>query len=73
LTDELKIDFPNIIPMDRPLVEDQVIKDPNWLAGFTEGEACFLVDISKSKTTQTGFSIKLKFSLTQHSRDERFT
>lgn len=71
LTDELKISYPNIIPMDRPLVEDQIIKDSNWLAGICVAEACFLVEISKSKTTKTGFSIKLKFSLAQHFRDER--
>lgn len=71
LSELLKIAFPNVVPMDRPLIENQVIKDSNWLAGFTEGEACFIVDIYKSKTTKTGFAIKLKFSLTQHSRDER--
>ena len=68
-TDTLNNNFPNIIPMDKPLVENKVIKDPNWLTGFTDG--CFIVDVYKSKTNKTGFSVKLKFSLTQHSRDNK--
>ena len=26
---------------------NQQIKDPNWFAGFVEGEGCFFVDIYK--------------------------
>jgi hypothetical protein len=29
LSDQLKLEFPNVIPMSRPLVIDQTIKDPN--------------------------------------------
>jgi hypothetical protein len=67
LSEKLKIDFPNVTPISRPLVEDQKIKDPNWLAGFTEGEGYFLVDIYKSSSVKSGFAVKLKFSLAQHS------
>jgi hypothetical protein len=36
LSNELKTAFLNtIIPVERPLVLDQEIKDPHWLAGFT--------------------------------------
>lgn len=38
LSDELKAAFSNIIPIQRPLVVDQVIKDPNWISGFVTGE-----------------------------------
>ena len=51
LSNDLKMAFPYIIPMSRPLVLDQIIKDPYWLAGFTlfflifdqkkSGEGCF--------------------------------
>ncbi len=34
LSDELKAAFPNTEPVPRPIVVDQVIKDPQWLAGF---------------------------------------
>ena len=50
LSDELNIVFPKTIPIQRPLVVYQLIKDPNWFAGFTTGEGFFLVGIFKSNT-----------------------
>lgn len=38
LSDKLKAAFPDTNPVPRPLVVDQEIKDPHWLAGFTSGE-----------------------------------
>lgn len=70
LSETLYTNFPGIIPAVRPLVETIKIPDSNWLAGFTEGEACFYVSINKSKTT-TGFAVQLKFLITQHSRDKQ--
>jgi hypothetical protein len=69
LSDELKVAFPNIKPISRPEVESTKIPDPNWLAGFTEGEGCFEVKISKSKTSKTGSKVELRLRLAQHSRD----
>lgn len=46
LSDLLKASFPNVIPTPRPVVVDQTIKDPNWLAGFTSAEGCILVKSS---------------------------
>ena len=68
-TNEIKVTFPDIIPVMRPKVEDILIRDPHWLVGFTEGEGCFNVTIQKSQTTKTGFSVSLRFQLTQHIRD----
>jgi hypothetical protein len=48
LSEELKIAFPDIIPVERPVVKITENLDPNWLAGFTEGEGCFAVEITKS-------------------------
>jgi hypothetical protein len=55
--------------MDRPLVKDSKIQDPNWLAGFTSGEGCFFIETKKSSAYKTGFQVSLIFQLTQHSRD----
>ena len=33
--------FPNIVPVERPQVINQIIEDPNWLAGFTAAEGCW--------------------------------
>lgn len=69
LSNELKLAFPNIIPVERPVVQVPKIIDPNWLVGFVEGEGCFYVHIIKSKTCKLGKSVCLKFFITQHSRD----
>ena len=71
LSDKLKIVFSDIVPVDRPLVQDQSISDPFWLAGFTTAEGCFFINLNKSSTTKTGFSVSLRFTITQHYRDEK--
>ena len=69
LTCLLKTVFPDIIPVERPIVQLQVIKDPLWLVGFVDGEGCFYVKIKKSPVYNTGFQVGLAFSISQHSRD----
>lgn len=51
--------------MDRPTVEATEIIDPNWLAGFIDGEGCFYVDIFPA-AGKTGFGVGLRFTITQH-------
>lgn len=60
----------DITPVIRPESVNHVIADPYWLVGFIEGEGCFFVDIFKSKTHKVGYQLKLKFQITQHSRDK---
>nr|YP_009722390.1 hypothetical protein [Morchella importuna]QGN66792.1 hypothetical protein [Morchella importuna] len=43
--------------------------DPNWLAGFSSGDGCFLVKIVKSSSHKLGARVQLRFTITQHSRD----
>ena len=73
LSPKLKLAFPDIVPqiVVRPLVENQKVHDPNWLAGFTTGEGSFIVNIKASKTHSIGFQVFLVFELTQHMRDEQ--
>lgn len=59
----LKSAFPNIIPVERPRVENSVISNPFWLAGFTSGEGCFMINITKKY-------VQLVFSINQHIRDK---
>jgi hypothetical protein len=42
------------------------------MAGFTAGEGCFSIRITKSLTTKTGFQVQLIFAITQHSIDKVF-
>ena len=72
LSEKLKVAFPDVVPVVRPLVEnpqEQIIY-PNWLAGFTSAEGCFLINIYKSKT-KLGETVKLVFEIPQHKRDEQ--
>lgn len=69
LSSELKGAFPNYNPVTRPIIKDQQILDPEWLAGFTSGEGCFLVSIYSSRT-KLGVAVKLIFQISQHIRDE---
>ena len=49
------------------------IKNTNYLyflAGFVEGEGCFFVKTSKSKTHKLGLSVNLNFIIVQNIRDK---
>jgi len=69
LSDKLKVAFPDIIPVAKPLVELAPI-NAYWLAGFVSGEGSFGVQIYKAKT-KLGEAVKVIFTITQHIRDEQ--
>ena len=71
LSSELKTAFPGIAPVTRPLIKNQKISDPNWLAGFTSAEGCFFINFVKSASHKLKERVRLIFILTQHSRDEQ--
>ena len=73
LSDDLKSTFKGIVPIARPLIVQQTVKDPNWLAGFYSAEGCFTIMIANSSANSTGSMVQLKFILTQYStgRDEQ--
>lgn len=68
-SDTLKEAFPNCSPVPRPALQVTEIQDPNWLAGFVNGDGSFHVTIAVSKTNITGYAIRLQFNIGQHSRD----
>ena len=71
LSPTLQEAFPNTIQVPRPICDNPIIPDPEWMAGFTSGEGCFIVNIRKSQRTKQGSQIALTFSISQHSRDEK--
>jgi len=72
LSDQLQAAFKNnIIHIPRPLVENKVISNRDWLAGFTTAEGCFCIYIQKSVTTKSGVNVQLEFNISQHKRDEQ--
>jgi LAGLIDADG DNA endonuclease family protein len=61
--------FSDIIAIERPLIKNQIINNPYWLAGFVSGEGCFQVNIFNS-TNKKGKTVRLYFTITQNFRDE---
>ena len=68
LSDKLKNAFPDVMPVSRPLMPNVPLHE-QWLAGFTAGEGCFMIKITKANT-KLGERVQLIFQLTQHIRDE---
>lgn len=68
LSEELKLAFPNSVPVIKPEILFKKIKEPLWLAGFATGESNFFIALQNSKT-KSGISVYLRFSISQHSRD----
>jgi len=72
----LKTTFPDIIPIIKPKRSDEELLnsniDPYWMVGFTAGEGCFSIRITKSLKMKTGFQVQLRFNITQHSIDKVF-
>lgn len=60
-----------IISISRPLVNNSIVPDSDWLAGFTTGEGCFYINFSRSSNYRTGFNVHLLFTMSQHIRDEQ--
>ena len=72
LPEKLKAAFPGITPSERPCVSLPTdCKNPYWLAGFTSGEGCFIVNLTNSSSNTIGFQVKLLFRLSQHNWDKQ--
>lgn len=59
--EDLKLEFKNVIPMERPAYTvDSISLNPNWVSGFTEGDGSFHVSISpKTNYVRRMYSISL--------------
>nr|YP_010691077.1 LAGLIDADG endonuclease [Phellinus igniarius]WBU93178.1 LAGLIDADG endonuclease [Phellinus igniarius] len=68
LSQILKLNFRNIVPVNRPFIHTDNIPAPQWETGFVNGEGTFDVKIYKSNTN-TGYAIQLRFRIPQHERD----
>ena len=71
LSEKLQVAFPDVVLVERPLVELPLSIDPYWLAGFTSGEGSFMINIRASQTHSVGFQVNLVFVIGQHKRDEK--
>ena len=50
ISDELKFNFINTVPVKRPTIKPNNIPDFNWISGFVSGDGSFFVDIFKSSS-----------------------
>jgi len=69
LSPKEKVAFPNIVPVERPLLVESPEINPYWLAGFTDGEGSFLINLYNSSVNKLGERTQLRFTITQHRRD----
>jgi hypothetical protein len=70
LSNMLKSEFKDFIPIERPIINTENIPDPNWIAGFVSGDGNFDVNITaKASTHKIGSRAQLRFRITQHDRD----
>lgn len=72
LTTVLITAFPDLVPAPKQKIVDQEIYDPNLLSGFVAAEGSFMVSLKKSPHVRVGFSVWLRFSVSQDSRDAEF-
>ena len=70
LSDLQKSEFINYKPVPRPIIKYTEIPNPNWIAGFSSAEGCFLLTISKSNNNKIGKIVQLIFKISQHHRDK---
>lgn len=55
--------------MELATVENSAIPDPQWVAGFSSGEACFSINMHQTNSDKPK-RIKLFFRISQHIKDE---
>ncbi len=70
LSESFKSEFKDFIPVERPLIQNEIIPDPYWITGFVDGEVTFDIKIYSSKTN-VGFALVLIFRIPQNARDSR--
>jgi hypothetical protein len=68
---KLMLAFPNVLSIKIPNIENLKVQNPNWISGFTSGDGCFHVSLSKTSFTKTGYRVNLRLQLTQHNRDNK--
>lgn len=68
LSNMLKSEFEGYTPVERPVINYNVILDPNWISGFVSAEGNFDVRIP-STNSKLGYRVQLRFRISQHSRD----
>jgi hypothetical protein len=62
--------FPEVAPIETPVINPVEQENNNWLAGFSSAEGSFTCKISKNITTKIGRQVAVRFILIQHTKDK---
>ena len=65
----MKKAFTDVVPVERSLIINKTILDPNWVAGFSSAEGCFFIHTKKFGTNSFHLN-SLCFIITQSERDK---
>lgn len=66
LSDILKLEFTNYLPVKRPLeLNKDLILNPYWISGFVSAEGNFDVRVPATKS-KLGYRVQLRFRIYQH-------
>ena len=71
LSDFLKSEFNNIIPVIRQFINTKYIPDSDWIAGFVTGEGNFDIRITEQNSNKIKYRVQLRFRISQHERDRK--
>jgi len=66
----IKLEFSEIKPVQRPIINTTTIHDPQWISGFVSGDGNFDTGVRSSKNI-IGYNVYLRFRITQHSKDRK--
>jgi len=75
-TPNIKRRIPTSLKLDQrrcystKLLPDVKILHPWWITGYTDGEGSFMINISKSPTTASGYTLMPVYQITVHYSDE---
>ena len=69
ISEVVKKEILNIIPVERPIILTDNIPNPNWISGFVSGDGNFDVRIINSSKNKTGYQVSLRFRISQHNKD----
>jgi hypothetical protein len=60
LSESIKVKFPEIVPMVRPnYTVSKIPLNPDWISGFSDGDSCFYVTITKTNYVRAVYQIEL--------------
>lgn len=68
LSNMLKSEFDGYTPVERPVINHNVILDPNWISGFVSAEGNFDIRMPSTKS-KLGYRVQLRFRISQDDRD----